>query len=292
MNFPILSVPARNKDDASALRMGHMLVDQGKLSPLDAERVAELQRVNGLRFGETAIRLELVSESDVRDILARQFDYPILKPGQGRLSVELYAAYDPYGHRAELLRAVRGQLLARWFDSGRHALAIVATQADAGAALFSANLAVLFAQLGLRTVLVDANLRQPEQHRIFNLGNGAGFSDMLAKRAGLEAIQPVESLPCLSILPAGPRPPNPQELVSRDAFIKTRDSLIGLHDIVLYDLSPFSDNAGALTLCTKVGGVLLLVRTDSTRSSDVQRIGAQLAELSIPVVGSVVIAPR
>ncbi len=104
---------------------------------------------------------------------------------------------------------MRSELLLRWFKDGRKTLAIGSARADEGASYLAANLAVLFAQMGRKVLLLDANMRQPRQHEIFNLGNGMGLSDILAERMPslqVHTIKPSRRCPLLS---AGSPPPNP-----------------------------------------------------------------------------------
>ena len=123
MNSSVLSAfPPAHGAEAT---MGAMLLDAGKLSVDDAERVLRTQKDLNLRFGEAAVRLGLVSEDDVQQVLARQFAYPYLQKGQNNLSPRLVAAYEPFSPQVEALRAIRSQLMLRWFARGRRALAIV-----------------------------------------------------------------------------------------------------------------------------------------------------------------------
>jgi protein-tyrosine kinase len=177
-------------------------------TPEDAETVLRMQSELGIRFGEAAQRLGLITEADIQHVLARQFDYPYLQPDEGRYSVQLVAAYQPFSRQVETLRAVRSQLMLRWF-AHRKGLVIVGVDCGDGASLFAANLAVVFSQLGENTLLVDANLRNPSQQNIFDIGVQQGLSDLLAGRIGLEAVVRIEEFVSLSILPAGTRPPSP-----------------------------------------------------------------------------------
>src|SRR5258706_16447322 len=162
-------------------RIGSILVEEGKLDAEKIERVLKSQQTNGLRFGETALRLGLITEDDLRCAVARQYDLPHLLPGNESISDELVVAYEPFHPRAEELRALRTQLLMRWSKAGvRHrALAIASPGAREGRSYVTANLAVVFSQLGERTLLVDADLRTPRQHRIFNIPDRVGLSAVL-----------------------------------------------------------------------------------------------------------------
>lgn len=268
--------------------IGSMLLDQGKLTPEDAERVLRLQKEKQIRFGEAALQLGLITDADIQQVLARQFDYPYLQAGQGQYPAELVAAYQPFSQQVETLRAVRSQLMLRWFSSGRKSLAVVSVNPGEGASFLIANLAVVFSQLGEQTLLVDANLRTPRQHEIFNLKGRQGLSDILARRAGIEAMSKVDSFVDLSVLPAGTLPPNPQELIGRASFGELNESLENRFDVILYDVSAFATGADALEIAARVGGVLLVIRQHHTRLADIDVIRDQLVRSGVEVVGAVV----
>jgi chain length determinant protein tyrosine kinase EpsG len=288
MNSPILSaLPADHANVESS--MGALLLDAGKLTPEDAERVLRTQKETGLRFGEAAQRLGLVTEDDIAQVLARQFAYPYLQKGQANFSPRLVAAYEPFSPQVESLRAIRSQLMLRWFARGRRALAVVGVDQDDGASLFVANLAIVFSQLGEQTLLVDANLRAPRQQDLFGIKPRQGLSDVLAGRADLDVIGRVPSFVDLSVMPSGTLPPNPQELLSREGFRNLNTQLESRYDVVLYDLPPFASGADALAVAGRAGGVLLVARKDHTRIANVGRMAEQLVEAGGEVLGSVVL---
>src|SRR3712207_4681642 len=97
------------------------------------------------------------------------------------------------------------------------------------------SLAVLFSQMGKRTLVIDADLRKPRQHRIFGLPGKIGLSALLAGRAGAEVMCEIKQLPGLTVLPAGVLPPNPQELLSRPQFQRLIQSLRGMYEVILVD---------------------------------------------------------
>ena len=197
--------------------IGSILIEEGKLTESDTRRIVDLQRTEGLRFGEAAIWLGLITDQDLQLALARQYDFPQLPSGDATVSPELVAAYVPFHRRVEELRALRTQLLIRWFNSThqRRVLAIVSPETAEGRTYVSANLAIVFSQLGERTLLIDADLRSPRQHRLFNVPDRVGLSTVLSGRVDYSAIVPVPGFAGLSLLPAGAPPPNPQELLSR-----------------------------------------------------------------------------
>lgn len=286
MEHPVATLPIKNDGKST---MGSMLVELGKLTPKDIERVLDTQKKRGLRFGEAAKLLGLVSEADVQRVLARQFDYHYLQPGEGRYPPELVAAYDPFSPQVETLRAVRTELMQHWFTGDRKTLAVAGVNQGEGISLFIANLAVVFSQLGERTLLIDANLRRPRQHEIFGLKGRQGLSDILANRAGMETFSKVDSFLNLSVLPAGTRPPNPQELISRDSFNDVSRSMASRFDIILIDAPAFSAGADALAIAARAGGVLLVCRKNKTSLTDLTTVGVQLNRAGAEVVASVLV---
>jgi chain length determinant protein tyrosine kinase EpsG len=288
LNSPpsVVGTAARPARDSS---IGGLLLESGKISPENAERVLRMQKELGIRFGEAAQRLGLITEADIQQVLARQFDYPYLQVDQGNFSPELVAAYKPFSAQVETLRAIRSQLMLRWFAAGHKSLAIVSVNPEDGAALFAANLAVVFSQLGEQTLLVDANLRTPRQQEFFDMKGRQGLSDRLAGRIGSEAIVKIESFIDLSVLPAGTLPPNPQEMLSRPAFAELNKELQARYDVVLYDVAPLTLGADALAIAARAGGALLVARQHKTLMADMNTIAKSLAANGTKVIGSVLV---
>ena len=96
--------------------IGAILVEEGKLTPREVERVLERQRKEKVRFGEAAVRLGYISEDDVRFALAKQYDMPHFTASSEGPSRELVAAFAPFHPRTEELRALRTQLMIRWYN--------------------------------------------------------------------------------------------------------------------------------------------------------------------------------
>jgi protein-tyrosine kinase len=156
----MLTTKVRNADRL----IGAILVDAGRISPNDVERILHYQRKAELRFGEAGIALGVLTEGDLLYALSLQFDYPYLEIGGSQpISTEVVAAYRPFSADGERLRALRSQLQLRWFDesSRQTAIAITSAHRGEGRSRLAANLAVTFAQLGQRTLLIDGDLRSP-----------------------------------------------------------------------------------------------------------------------------------
>ena len=268
--------------------IGELLIDAGRLSASDAERILAFQRESGLRFGEAGRALGLLTDDDVRFALSIQFQYAYLTP-ESLLSRELVAAYRPTSASVEQLRMLRSQLMLRWFasDKDRKGLAIVSAGSGDGRSYLAANLAIVFSQLGERTLLIDADLRAPRQHQLFHLGQRAGLSDMLAGRAGTEAVAGIAALPHLSVLPAGALPPNPQELLGRQGFSRLLESLGESFDVVLIDTPAATVCADAHTVAVRAGAALIVARQGRSSMAQMAQCAQSLREFGVTLVGSV-----
>lgn len=287
LNTVNTNLPVANNKHREA-NIGKLLLDLGKITLEDAERIIRLQKVEGLRFGAAAQKLGMVTEADIRQALSLQFDYPYLQPNQGSFSKNLVAAYQPFSPQVEALRALRSQLILTWFNEGNKSLAIVSANEDEGCSNLAANLAVVFSQLGEQTLLIDANLREPAQHQIFNLSEPRGLSDILVGRADLNIVTRIDSFVNLSVLGAGTVPPNPQELLSRSIFTDLINHAITHYDIVIVDTAPAGDTSDAQTVAGRCGGALLVSKLNQTRVAELENVRDQLTVTGVQIVGAVV----
>lgn len=277
-------------DTGAGRSIGAILIDNGRLTPEAAERILKLQKEQGLRFGDAAIQLGLLSEADIQQALSRQYDYPYLMPGDERVSEEVVAAFKPFSPIVEQLRAVRSQLMLRWFDAeiGHKTLAVVSAGRAEGRSFTAANLAVVFSQLGERTLLIDADLRNPSQHQLFRLENKLGLSSLLAGRAELaEAVTRIPGLIDLSVLPAGATPPNPQELLARPVFNALMATAAGQYDIVIVDTPAGAETADSQTVAARTRGAVVVARKDRSSAPALQAFVTSLQHSGVAVVGAV-----
>ena len=277
-------VPLRDRS------IGALLVDAGRLGPEDADRILRAQRDSGLRFGEAGLRLGLLTREDVEFALASQYEHAVLPIGDRSISPDVIAAFRPAHFTVEALRQLRTQLLLRWLDATpeRRSFALIGAEPAVGRSFMAANLAVLFAQLGENTLLIDADMRQPQQHLLFRLPNQIGLATILTDRAGLDVACNIEALPKLTVLTAGATPPNPQELLSRPAFQRTIDAARHQFDVVLIDTPPWDFGADAQIIAARAGASILITRKDRTSIRSIASIVTALRDSSAHLVGSVV----
>lgn len=270
--------------------IGALLMDAGRITPEAAERILKLQKDKNLRFGEAAVELGLLTEDDIQHVLSQQYDYPYLMPGDECVSEEVVAAFKPFSPVVEQLRALRSQLMLRWFDAevGHKVLAVVSAGRAEGRSFTAANLAVVFSQLGERTLLIDADLRNPRQHNLFRLENKLGLSSLLAGRAELaEATIRIPGLIDLSVLPAGATPPNPQELLARPVFNALMATAAGQYDIVVVDTPAGTDTADSQTIAARTRGAVVIARKDVSSAPAMKTFVSSLQHGGVAVIGTV-----
>jgi len=273
----------------SSQSIGEILVSVGRISPDDAERIYQEQKKRKMRFGDTAIALGFVTEADIQFALSHQFRYPYLQRGESKVSETIVAAYNPFAPQVEALRAIRSQLMLRWFGSnaGHRALAIVSPGHGEGRSWFAANMAVVFSQLGARTLLIDTDLRAPTLHRLFGISNRNGLSSILSGRATGNIVFRVPSLIDLSILPSGPVPPNPQELLTRPLLDRMVAQLSNSFDVILIDTASSAKYAESVAIASRAGGALVVCRQDQTRIHDFDVLCSRMKDAGVQIVGSV-----
>ena len=285
--------PPRADDDTAVhdRSIGDIIRELRNLSAEQVESVLAYQRQHGVRFGEAAVALKFVTQDDVLYALSQQFHYPYAPEEQRKGSPELVALNQPFSLQAEAFRALRSQVVMRvWGEKDpRSALAVISADHGDGKTFFAANLAVTLAQLGGgRTLLVDADLRNPRQHEVFKLDNRSGLSGILSGRSDKDIIRQVPSVPSLFVLAAGTTPPNPLELVERPAFGLLMRELASKFDHVVVDTPAASSGADASVIAARCGAAIVIARKDQSRVASLQDLMASLVGTPARLAGVVV----
>jgi chain length determinant protein tyrosine kinase EpsG len=259
--------------------LGDIIARRGKLSEERIERILAHQRQHGGRFGQSAIALGYATEEDVLHALSEQFRYPVATEEQRRLTPELVTLNEPFSRQAEVFRSIRSQLLISLFGqhvSPRRALAVLSPSPGDGKTYFAANLAVTMAQLGGRTLLVDADLRTPRLHEVFNVPNEAGLSGILSGRAQKRVVAQVPAVRRLYLLPVGVTPPNPLELVERPAFGLLMLEFTKKFDHVIMDTSAAEYGEDAAVIAAHCGAALVVARKHASRVDRLKELSETL----------------
>src|SRR6202453_4084227 len=269
--------------------IGTILIEQGRLNSQDVEEIQRFANAHGVRFGEAAVQLKRITERDIESAMAQQYKYPILaRGGESGVADDVLAAYMPQSGAVEPLRALRSQIILRWFNNAsRRVLAVTSAERGDGRSWLTANLATMFAQLGERTLLIDADMRHPRQHRLFNIDNSVGLSALLTGRAGREIARRIHPQLRLYVLPAGVIPPNPQELLARQVFEVVVDHFAAQFSVVIVDTPAISETADAQILAANAGSAILIGRRNHTLQSKLLAAMDTLTQSGVNVVGSV-----
>ena len=265
------------------LRLGYLTDEQ-------SARTAEHARERGLDFDQAALELGFISADDL-DRAREQLitSLAIQSPAHRDISTELLVLSEPVSIKAEAMRLLRTQIITQHVKLGRRALAIVAPVAGVGCSFIAANLAASLAQVGIKTLLVDANMREPRLHEVFGIDAAApGLSSYLSLQAARpERVVHANVIPSLSLVTAGPVVARPQELLSGNRFRDGMNILLREYDIALFDTPAASTSADALTVASATGYALIVARRNETFVRDVSTLAGQLASSRSAVVGSV-----
>jgi protein-tyrosine kinase len=269
--------------------IGDILGHAGTLDALQVERILAYQRQHGVRFGEAAMALGMASSDDVAQALSHQFRYPFSPSQHTRFHPDLLMAQQPFSAHAEVFRSVRAQLKMRLAVNGqaRRMVAVVSAEQGDGKSYFAANVAVAFSQLSGRTLLIDANLRQPRLHTLFASANDSGLSNMLSGRADTLVVDPLPGLPNLFLLPVGAVPPNPLELVESDGLARLLAQVAQKFDQVVVDTPAFSQGMDAAVIAAACGAALVVVRKGRSRLAATQDLVAAATDGGALVAGVV-----
>jgi len=280
---------ARNTGREAAPDLEPLLIALCGLSPAAIEDIHHAQRSLGLSFADAALRLSLVTRAEVDDALKRREGLLLQSHKMLRPDRQLLVAHDPFSPRSETVRALRTELLLRHEadnSSGANSIAIVSPCAGEGRSLMAAELAIAFAQLGQSTLLVDADLRRPRQHRLFSIDNEQGLAQAIVMD-GVSYVHPIENLPQMSLLTSGKASPSPLELLSDRRFADLVGSWRRRYAHVIIDTPPVAQYSDALAAATLAGRVLVLSRAKHTPYPATREMLRRLSATQAQILGAV-----
>ena len=204
--------------------------------------------------------------------------------------IELVAQHLPKSQMSEAFRALRTALLLSQPDRPPQVILVTSALPREGKTTAAANLAVTLAQLGDKTVLVDADLRKPGVGRLLNLGTGkyAGLSSYLAGVSSLDLVTiPHPAIPNLAAIPTGPLPPNPADLLSSHKMTEAITELRKKFKFIVIDSPPIMAATDAVILSVQTDGVLLVVRSGETSKVAFTRTRDLLSSVKCHLLGVV-----
>lgn len=299
---PISEIPDQDIHEALVLLYS--------LSNEAVESINESMRSLHLRFADAALHAGLITQDQldgatdwirrrgaqqgggiIEEVLRRKvsrrrelvvWEGPKLIP-----SDKLIVAHDPHHPHSESIRSLCSELLLRTRNVGGGIIALLSPCAAEGRSQLAAELAIAFAQLGRRVLLVDADLRRPRQHILFGAENHAGLAQALVD-GGSHRLNGIEGLPQMAFLPSGALPPNPLELLSGLRFEQLTAEWRRSFEFVLLDTPPAAECSDAIAVASAAGSVLVLSRANVTPYSALTEMARKLETTHARTLGAVI----
>lgn len=258
--------------------------------------VLALSMMLGLFGGVGLVYLVEILDNTVKDEeeTERLLQVPVLgllpafaavKGGERSPERDLYAARNPNSAFAEACRSVRTNLLFMSAEKQQRILQITSPGPGEGKSSSCINLAIAMAQNGQRVLVIDADLRQPMVHLMTRVPNERGLSTILATGADWEDTLKTTEVSGLTVLPSGPIPPNPVELLHTERFRELLEALSKRFDRVLIDSPPVLAAADAAVISNLVDGVVYVTRYKKTSKELARRALRNLEDVNAPVLG-------
>jgi non-specific protein-tyrosine kinase len=200
---------------------------------------------------------------------------------------------DPRSAAAEAYRTLRTNIEFSSVDESLNTLLVTAAAPMEHKSVAVANLAVVMADGDRPVILVDADLRRPRQHALFDLSNDKGFTNLFRDNDALRSppLQPVPNS-SLQLLTSGPLPPIPSQLLASKKMAEVIAHLATLAEIVIFDAPPVITVNDSSLLASKVDGVLLVVRANDTKRDHVRAAKDRLEKVNARLIGAVLTNAR
>lgn len=192
---------------------------------------------------------------------------------------------DPKSVAAEAYRTLRTNLQFSNPDQGSRKLLITSATPGEGKTTTVANLGLAMAQAGTKVCLIDSDLRQPRLHDLFGVSNGIGLTVALAEAKGVEQVVVPTTLPNLYLVPSGPLPPNPWELLGSNRMRGFVEKLAGQFDTLLFDSAPVLSVADTAAVAALTDGVILVLKSGGAPRDLVRRAVEQIETVKGKVIG-------
>jgi polysaccharide biosynthesis transport protein len=200
---------------------------------------------------------------------------------------DLYVHHAPRSAVAECCRAVRTNLLFMSPDQPAKTLVVTSSGPQEGKSTTCINLGVAMAQSGNRVLLLDTDMRRPRLHRAFGVPNDVGISSVVVGEGTLDKAVKSTEVPNLFVLPCGPLPPNPAELLHTRAFAELLRTAGEKFDRIILDSPPLNAVVDAAVLATQADGVVMVLKAGRTDRGAAKRALRSLADVQARMFGAV-----
>lgn len=200
---------------------------------------------------------------------------------------DLHVVHNPKSAMAECARFIRTNLLFMSPDKPLKTIVVTSPGPAEGKTTTAVSVAVTMAQAGNRTLLVDTDMRRPRLHRVFDLDVERGLSSVIVNEATLEQAIQKTQIPSLDVLPCGPLPPNPAELLHAERFHEVLGELAARYDRVIFDAPPVGPVTDPVVLGAQVDGVVLVVKCEKTTKDMAKQAVRALGDAKARLLGVV-----
>jgi capsular exopolysaccharide synthesis family protein len=204
------------------------------------------------------------------------------------LDTSLVTHHAPQGRTCEAYRAVRTAMFFSTRGGGHKLIQVTSPHAGDGKTTLAANLAISIAQSGKRTLLMEADFRRPRVHKVFGLGESLGVCNVIADGEELSDVVHETSVEHLSVIPCGPRPNNPSELLTSPRFEQLLEVLREKYEYVIVDSPPVLAVTDPTAVAPRVDGVLLVMRLTRNARSASKRAREVLDSIGANVLGVII----
>ena len=281
-----LAAPVSELELPKIGRLGELFLEKGLLTTPQIEQIARTQIEKNLRFGDAALSLGFLTSDQLNLALSEQFGYASKNLFVGKAHPSLKILHYPFCLESEEIRRLRSELLLKFEQKDKIKITIVSPANSEGKSYMAASLAIALSQSGKRTLLIDADLRDSAQQDYFGLDRPDGLSSILAGRKLMDDVL-IKLMPNLHILPAGPKPPNPLEILRAPNLHNLLASCWDQFDAFVVDTHASSLASDAQIVSHQIGAALVLARKDVTHLSLLRQTMSDLQAAGVEILGTV-----